>query len=158
MTDITDAEFQREERYIVVKRKHLVPEIERQLRNFLAQCCVGTVECVVVESDWPEYEQVWAMIEARCTGKPLPTVTALQAQLAERDAEIERLRNYAREVSIAFTAVSGGGSEMFTRIGDDFYADPKACRGRVESKIAAIRRHLSRSATDTLTLQESSDD
>lgn len=61
------AEFEREERYIVIKRKHLVEDEERQLRDCLYRLNVCPVECVVVESDWPEYEIVWDMIEARCT-------------------------------------------------------------------------------------------
>ena len=56
--------FQREERYIVIKRKHLTDE--DSLRNFLAQNKIPTIESVVIESDWPEYEVVWSMIEERC--------------------------------------------------------------------------------------------
>ena len=59
--------------------------------------------------------------------------------IAELEAEIEQLRDYAREVSKALVGLSGGGSEMFIHIQDDFYADPKACRERIESKIATGR-------------------
>lgn len=62
-------EFKREERYIVIKRKHLHPITEASLRNTLNELGVGTVECVVVESDWPEYETVWRMIEERAAGR-----------------------------------------------------------------------------------------
>ena len=55
--------FQREERYIVIKRKHLTDE--DSLRNFLAQNKIPTIESVVIESDWPEYEVVWSMTEER---------------------------------------------------------------------------------------------
>lgn len=58
-------QFQREERYIVIKRKHLDEHDEETLREFLADREIGTVECVVIESDWPEYETVWGMIEQR---------------------------------------------------------------------------------------------
>lgn len=27
------------------------------------------LKCVVVESDWPEYEQVWKTLEERCNAK-----------------------------------------------------------------------------------------
>lgn len=54
--------FKREERYIVIKRKHLNPEMEAHLTTYKG-LLVPTVECVVVESDWPEYEPVWKMIE-----------------------------------------------------------------------------------------------
>lgn len=63
--------FQREERYIVIKRKGLEAYKEDDIRKLLADHMVETVECVVVESDWPEYEVVWGMIEARCTEKQI---------------------------------------------------------------------------------------
>lgn len=62
--------FKREERYIVVKRKSLTAIQETALRAHIARLGIETVECVVVESDWPEYEHVWDMIEARCEGAP----------------------------------------------------------------------------------------
>lgn len=60
------AAFVREERYIVVKRKGLDRRDEEIIRGTLGQLSVPIIECVVVESDWPEYESVWSMIEARC--------------------------------------------------------------------------------------------
>lgn len=63
-------EFEREERFIVIKRKHLDGNKETWLRSQLEQHGIGTVECVVVESDWPEYEAVWKMIEDRCAHRP----------------------------------------------------------------------------------------
>jgi hypothetical protein len=84
-----DAEpFRREERFIVVKRKHLSPSQEVVLRDTLRLHSIGTVECVVVESDWPEYETVWQMIEARCTAKPPPTGSVMG------EAEIEALARH----------------------------------------------------------------
>jgi hypothetical protein len=65
--------FQREERYIVVKLSRLShrEEMEGRLRSMIERYAGKhtLVDCVVVESDWPEYEPVWAMIEARCTGR-----------------------------------------------------------------------------------------
>lgn len=57
--------FQREERFIVIKRKHLNAVQETSIRTHMARLGIGMVECVVVESDWPEYEVVWKMIEDR---------------------------------------------------------------------------------------------
>lgn len=68
--------FQREERYIVVKRKHLTAARETALREHMCGMGISTVECAVVESDWPEYELVWQMIEARVMGKTLPLAPA----------------------------------------------------------------------------------
>jgi len=61
-------EFEREERYIVIKRKHLSGRQEAALRSRLYGEHIPLIECVVVEHDWPEYEPVWQMIEARMTG------------------------------------------------------------------------------------------
>lgn len=72
------SEFKREERFIVIKRKHLSAEsrtcdsLEQELRIWLDRHLVPTSECVVVESDWPEYETVWAMLAARIEGRPTP--------------------------------------------------------------------------------------
>ena len=59
--------FEREERYIVVKLKYLTAGQEDNLRAFLKRSGIETEESVVVESDWPEYETVWKMIEERCS-------------------------------------------------------------------------------------------
>lgn len=59
--------FTREGRYTVFKIKdlgeeqlELVERVQRELPTLR--------DCVVVESDWPEYEKVWKMIEDRFTG------------------------------------------------------------------------------------------
>lgn len=57
--------FAREERYIVIKLKRLGGARE-PLLHYLEHLNIDPVECVVVEADWPEYETVWQMIEARC--------------------------------------------------------------------------------------------
>ena len=62
-------EFKREVRYIVIKKKHLDEETAADLQDFLESWQIPTVECVVVERHWPEYELVWSMIESRVTGK-----------------------------------------------------------------------------------------
>lgn len=94
MTDntVTDGTFQREERYIVAKLGYLTEGQEFRLRRFLANCEQPERRYVVVESDWPEYEDVWAMIEARCTGKPLQSTTTLTKERDDLRAEVERLR------------------------------------------------------------------
>ncbi|MGA1853007.1 hypothetical protein VH570_19420 [Sphingobium sp. HT1-2] len=84
--------FQREERYIVIKRRNLSPAQERVIHNQLSAIEVRTTECVVVESDWPEYETVWSMIEARCTGAQ-PVADAGGVTDADREA--------ADEISVA---------------------------------------------------------
>ena len=72
-------EFMREERYIVFKvsdvEEHFTPGEKQQLARLVEVQRVGREEagkpplgCVVVESDWPEYEPTWKAIEARVTG------------------------------------------------------------------------------------------
>lgn len=62
------SDFEREERYIVIKRKHLDEPSEAALRCVMAGLDVDTVECVVVESDWPNYEHVWETVEQVANG------------------------------------------------------------------------------------------
>lgn len=65
-------DFQREGRYIVIKRKDL-DRLPMEMRlpfsmalNELAPR-LPKRECLVIESDWPEYEPTWAAIQARMT-------------------------------------------------------------------------------------------
>ncbi len=67
-------EFQREDRYIVIKRKDLgaVPlEVRESLGVALFQLSkhLPKRECLIVESDWPEYETTWAAIRDRVEGR-----------------------------------------------------------------------------------------
>jgi hypothetical protein len=62
------SDIEREERYIVIKRKHLDALAEDRLRAFLAVAEVHTGECVVVEHDWPNYEHVWQTIQQVANG------------------------------------------------------------------------------------------
>ena len=67
-------EFQREDRYIVIKRTDL-KKVPVSYRSHLVDPMFSLLshlphrECLVIESDWPEYEPTWAAIEARVTGK-----------------------------------------------------------------------------------------
>ena len=69
-------QFQREPRYVVFKIKdihlYLTPtqiqrlqEIGDQIAEFRSSEGRPPFNAVVVEADWPEFEPVWAMIEAR---------------------------------------------------------------------------------------------
>ena len=74
-------DFEKEDRYLVIKKSDLNHVLESlntafpaaALRTILEQVqeyrmargASPNMECVVVESDWPEYEPTWAAIEER---------------------------------------------------------------------------------------------
>lgn len=70
-----DTELKREIRYITIKVSD-ANQLNRSEQKSLSHICntineirakrgKDELNCVCVESDWPEYEPVWAMIEAR---------------------------------------------------------------------------------------------
>ena len=71
--------MEREDRYLVFKRKDIeelfTEEAKAELRTlasamYQARSIAGKskLNCVIVEDDWPEYEEVWDMIEKRVNG------------------------------------------------------------------------------------------
>ncbi|POM09992.1 hypothetical protein CUU62_27145 [Pseudomonas sp. WP001] len=90
------SEFKREDRYIIIKRSDL-KKVPVAYRSALVDPMFSLLshlprrEFVVVEHDWPEYQLVWAMIEHRMAGKPVPDFNlwrradALQALLTAAD-------------------------------------------------------------------------
>lgn len=82
-------EFKRESRYIVLKLND-VEQLNQTHRQRLRDICqeidairdardADPLECVVVESDWPEYYPTWYAIEARTNGVSLPATTVYDA-------------------------------------------------------------------------------
>lgn len=59
------SEFKREERYTVIKHNQLTDKQKQYLKDCIFGEGIPTVECLVIESDWPEYEPVWSMLEKR---------------------------------------------------------------------------------------------
>lgn len=94
------SEFKREDRYIIIKRSDL-KKVPVAYRSALVDPMFSLLshlprrECVVVEHDWPEYHLVWAMIEHRMAGKPVPDFNlwrradALQALLTAADERVD---------------------------------------------------------------------
>ena len=81
---IMPKEFQRENRYVVFKRsdmrKYLSQSECKQVEGLALHICLSRegdgkhpLNCLVVESDWPEFEPTWGAIEARVTGAEQPT-------------------------------------------------------------------------------------
>lgn len=98
------SEFQRGKRYIVIKCSDIaaLPEGTRKVvTDYLDALGVemdnaGLPQrtCVVVESDWPEYELVWRMIEHPVTGKPLPNYVTEHALRLEAEARYIKERSW----------------------------------------------------------------
>lgn len=86
--------FLREDRYIVLKLNRLLKDEAEYLRDCQSK---AMVDCVVVEHDWPEYHLVWAMLEHRMAGKPVPDFNLwrradeLQQRLNAADQRIDEL-------------------------------------------------------------------
>ena len=97
-------EFKRERRYVVLKLKdadNIPNPVRERLDDALREAnqYLPDREYVVIESDWPEYEVAWKMIEARCGG-------AAQAQQTTADAGrvLEWMRTPNRKpANLAFT-------------------------------------------------------
>jgi len=76
-TEMVSVPFQRDDRYIVIKRSDLA-NVPANYRSALVDpiypllAHLPSRECLVIESDWPEYEPAWAAIERRVTGAPAP--------------------------------------------------------------------------------------
>ena len=84
------SEFQREERYIVLKLSRLPVREAAYLRAIQKD---AIVESVVVEADWPEYDLVWLMLAHRMSGKPVPDFNAVRCadELKHRIGELADL-------------------------------------------------------------------
>lgn len=66
------SEFKREPRYYVIKRKSLDFDQCVALDSCIAKGGIRLIEdCLVVESDWPEYEPTWLAIQDRVDGIPI---------------------------------------------------------------------------------------
>jgi len=104
---MSESTFERENRYIIIKRSDLqnVPVAYRSSLvdpMFSLLSHLPSRKCLVIESDWPEYESYWQMIERRVTGQPaVSAAEELEAVLhwrnkhaiaiKERDALQQRL-------------------------------------------------------------------
>lgn len=105
-------EFEREDRYAVIKYKKLTNNQWTLVPELLEKFDKARVDCVVVEKDWPEYHLVWTMLEHRMAGKPVPDfnlwrqaddlqqrLTAAEQRNAELIASIIALPDEFKELS-----------------------------------------------------------
>ena len=94
--------FIREARYVVLKSADVMKcltvselielrRIQAKVEEHRAELGKPPLDCVVVESDWPEYEPTWRAIEARVTGAQAQP--ALSVPVAALRPAIDWLRN-----------------------------------------------------------------
>ncbi|PLV18421.1 hypothetical protein [Pseudomonas guariconensis] len=75
LSQMASEPFKREDRYIVIKRSDLA-NVPVNYRSTLVEPMLSLLshlpsrECLVIESDWPEYEPTWTAIKARVMGEP----------------------------------------------------------------------------------------
>ena len=87
-------------------------EIRRLAREYAEQRRLKgkePLDCVVVESDWPEYEPTWRAIEARVTGTQ--NVPSVPEGFSREDLEAvaDGLDGYEKTVNVG--NVTGGGDD-----------------------------------------------
>ncbi|NWO10208.1 hypothetical protein HLV40_07330 [Chromohalobacter salexigens] len=80
------SDFQREERYVVFKIADLTHDQRVALSKARIVHTIPTRECVVVEHDWPIYEETWENVQRLAEGRE-----SIGAELALKRQEYDRL-------------------------------------------------------------------
>lgn len=105
------------DRYVVIKNTHakeaLTEDEYKELYRLGMKCAAwrkqnGKIpfKCVVVEHDWPEYEEVWKMIEDRCAEEHVNSVPSV-----EKDGYAEGYADASRHFAEkGFSLLRGIGS------------------------------------------------
>ena len=121
------SEFQREERYIVLKLSRLPAREATYLRAIQKD---AIVESVVVEADWPEYDFVWLMLAHRMSGKPVPDFNAVRSadELKHRISELEDLLQLSLDALCECRALLNANA-----------ASPQCSRSKVHGEIGLAR-------------------
>ncbi|MCK1786072.1 MULTISPECIES: hypothetical protein [Pseudomonas] len=118
------SEFKREVRYTVIKHNQLTESQMQYLKNCIFGEGIPTVEAVVVESDWPEFEPVWKMIEDRVSGAPV------EGGKAEYDALAQAMTTNQ--------TIDGVPRELLERIAEALnYSDPYSLEGELRALLDA---------------------
>ncbi len=125
------SEFEREVRYVVLKIKDALAYLSAcqldRLQEIGEAVAAGRAEAgkppfnaVVVEQDWPEFDLVWQMIEARMKGQSYhlilpPLADRFSALKAERDGWERKARGFMDDVlalaeSVAYWKADSGAA------------------------------------------------
>lgn len=117
-------EFTREARYAVLKSADVMQcltvsefielrRIQAKVEEHRAEIGKPPLDCVVVESDWPEYEPTWRAIEARVTGaQPAPSFADAYQGAMEEVAIWKKRALEAEELNRKFIAEINGPTYM----------------------------------------------
>ena len=140
-------EFTREARYAVLKSADVMKcltvselielrRIQAKVEEHRAEIGKPPLDCVVVESDWPEYEPTWKAIEARMTGSSEESAVQTAARIlnVELIRELDDLRakveamEKQKPVAIAKWTTGGVAVHLVgdVRPGDILYLAPGA--------------------------------
>ena len=158
--------FKREERYIVIKhsdisgfwredvREQFFAALERLNEHHVR---IPQRQFLVIESDWPEYEPAWQMIEDRVAGRP-STASAFLALLAERNAlafllkrfvdgehdqdENQAERHMYHDEAQTLLAYLGGQVQGYTLVPDDALRALTAERDALRKGLTKVFNHI----------------
>ncbi|NNA99319.1 hypothetical protein [Pseudomonas gessardii] len=158
--------FKREERYIVIKhsdisgfwredvREQFFAALERLNEHHVR---IPQRQFLVIESDWPEYEPAWQMIEDRVAGRP-STASAFRALLAERNAlafllkrfvdgehdqeENQAERHMYHDEAQTLLAYLGGQVQGYTLVPDDALRALTAERDALRKGLTEVFNHI----------------
>ena len=104
--------FHQEERYVVIKLKNYQADIPEEyqaahIRNLKDSARDALVECVVVESDWPIYEETWENVQRVVEGQ-----VSIKTELAALKEENEGWRKISADRSAAIERLMAEGAEL----------------------------------------------
>ena len=158
--------FKREERYIVIKHSDISGFWREDVREqFFAalerlnehHARIPQRQFLVIESDWPEYEPAWQMIEDRVAGRP-STASAFRALLAERNAlafllkrfvdgehdqdENQAERHMYHDEAQTLLAYLGGQVQGYTLVPDDALRALTAERDALRKGLTKVFNHI----------------
>lgn len=149
------SDFKRENRYTVIKHNQLTDSQSGHLKDFLLGEGVPTVKSVVIESDWPEYEPVWSMIERRMSGKPEHVGVIVAKKWLEGAPRAVSLINGSDLPDSAYLYLAPPASSDLAEatlqilkeakdIPDGLYARAKHLSISAQSELAALREELAK--------------
>lgn len=131
-------EFTREARYAVLKSadvmqcltvKELIElrRIQAKVEEHRAEIGKPPLECVVVESDWPEYAPTWKAIEARVTGaQPAPSTPDCWKPIPEKHPTFDLVDLRLADGSVLCECVpQSDGDYWWNGPSGEVFIDPK---------------------------------